>query len=263
LQVHPVLRHQGLNGPFAVHLKRLVLQYAGGENLTRLTFMTVAGASVFWVFGGFDIDSEGEIIPIRIPRLGESAVQQSFINASSAGDDFVKSKLLPAPSQGERWDLFLKGKKLLQNAVGEEEILTALKAAYSAENPKRHSSGTMDCVSCHVAQAAVDFGQRNFPALSLPLFEQEAYANAGFNMSQSGSGMGGSERPWHSRNLRAFGYFETTPAISRRAINESAEAARRLNSISPVRIGEAREYRRPGLSPPSMPTEDRGAIPVR
>lgn len=232
LQVHPVLRAQGLNGGFAQSLKQLVLKYAGEENLRKLTFMVVRGPEVFWGFGGYDIDEYGRVFPIEIPRMGSIVVHQSFVNHSRAGDDFVRAILSPTPIEGERLDLFIRGSaKLTQSGISEEEIVQALRAGHMAENPGRHNPNTLDCVSCHLAQSVLDFGERLFPALAVVARTPDVvYENSQFTLSQAGSGMGGAERPWHTRNLRAFGYFGSTPAISRRVIHESAEAARVLNA---------------------------------
>lgn len=231
LQVHPVLRAQGLNGPFAKSLKQLILKYAGDDNITKLTFMVVRGPGIFWGFGGYDIDAYGRVTQIEIPRMGSLIVNQSFVNQSQMGDDFIKAIMSPTPVEGERLDILIKGSRLVQTGIGEDEIVSALRAAHSIENPRRHNPGTMDCVSCHIAQPSLDVGERLFPALSaIARTQGTMYENADFNLSQAGSGLGVAGRYWHSRNLRAFGYFGSTPSISRRVIYESAETARLLNA---------------------------------
>lgn len=232
LQIHPVLRAQGLNGAFARVLKNLILKYAGDDNLRKLTFMVVRGPEVFWGFGGYEIDANGVTTPVLIPRMGSLVLHQSFVNHSQAGDDFIRAILSPTPIEGERLDLFIRGSaKLTQSGISEEEIVRALRAGHMAENPGHHNPNTLDCVSCHLAQSVLDFGERLFPSLAVLARTPEAvYKNDEFNLSQAGSGMGGAAKPWHTRNLRAFGYFGSTPAISRRVIHESAEAARVLNA---------------------------------
>ncbi len=53
LQVHPVIASEGLGGPFAVDLRRLILATVGEARLSQVTFME--GRTFDWEFGGLRI----------------------------------------------------------------------------------------------------------------------------------------------------------------------------------------------------------------
>ena len=231
LDVHPVLKAEGLNGPFAQALQAIWLKYAGRDNLTKMTFMAVRGRSLLWSFGGWDVDTSGKMEHIRIARFDRGpdgspngVLTQVFVNQSEAGDDFVKSVIAPAPLSGESLGFLLRGAADIAEARDRDAILFALNSAHAIENPRSHSPETMDCVSCHIAEPVRAFAETRFPLLAQLSWNQGAvFQDSAFNLAHT--------TRIHTRNLRAFGYFEERPAISRRTISESAAVARILNSL--------------------------------
>lgn len=231
LGVHPVLLSQGLEGRFALELKKLILRYVGAANLTQVTFMLVRGPGIFWSFGGFEVDARGAVKNVKIPYLTEKQSRQGFANHSMSGEDFVRAQVAPVAASGSFLGVLLQGIDSLQGKGHEPGILSNLKSIHEIEDPRVHSPGTIDCVSCHVAQSARAFGERLFPSISaLAQSERAPYINRDYNLTQYDPGSDNQESSRHTRNLRAFGYFGSTPAISRRVINESAEVARLLNT---------------------------------
>jgi hypothetical protein len=224
LQVHPVLATQGLVGPFGKGLRETVLRHAGEVNLTRLTFMRLHGPNIIWVFGGFDIDRGMiEKIPIaRVPNF-PVATAQTFINRTLTGDDFRMSGLAPFPEGSDTFNLLMRESSKIDPVRDRQEIIENVMSIHRVENPDFHSPESVDCVSCHVAQPARHFALKNFGAFGLEkLAETHAYRSA-LNLQNT------SPVQANTRSIRAFGYFFRDPAISQRAINETAAAVQRLN----------------------------------
>ena len=95
--------------------------------------------------------------------------------------------------------------------------IDAAKAAFKFENPKLHNPGTVDCVSCHVAQPARSFTMLQFPSLQLDQLSREFVYTSSRNLLNQ------SPRQSQTNIVRAFGYFENSPFVAQRTINESAE----------------------------------------
>jgi hypothetical protein len=95
------------------------------------------------------------------------------------------------------------------------------------ENPKTHNPGTIDCVSCHIAQATHLWVEKNFKT---DLWSQELKPHqyqSSLNLKNN------SINPSHTNRVRSFGYFEDEPIFSQRVINESAEVIKLLESTTP------------------------------
>jgi hypothetical protein len=225
LSVHPVIAREGLEGAYFTALKRILLRHAGSSNLSRITFMKLAGGGSVWTFGGFDVAKDGTLIAMTIPRVG-AKVRQAFVNGARAGDtEFFSTQLAPSPQGNPSVNLISKDSKLVKAGARPEEIVEEVVAARAIENPRLVPTPSMDCVSCHVAQSARIWAIRAFPDLRLETEHREsAYRNERHPLENT------SRVPDFTANLRGFGYFGDEPAISRRAIHESAEVADALNA---------------------------------
>lgn len=92
-------------------------------------------------------------------------------------------------------------------------------------NPKKTNPLTLDCVSCHIANASELYAVDRFPELER-VEVKDTYTNPRpdvFNLENT------TIAPKSTKILRAFGYFGDKAAINQRAINESANVAHYLN----------------------------------
>ncbi|NUO54097.1 MAG: hypothetical protein HOV80_35065 [Polyangiaceae bacterium] len=207
LSVHPALAAEGIEGRFARGFRDALLTYAGEENLVRVTFMALEGASDEWRFGGFDI-VDGALVPLGISGLTSS--DQSFVNADRSGVSFDQASVTPESTNADDFSLFLFPDEA--TAALADERNAAFAALLRIENPTRHSPNTVDCVTCHIAAGTRAHAEQTY-AMS-------ATGAADAFISATGSEPAG-RTAFGTHNLRAFGIFGSEPAISQRAANET------------------------------------------
>jgi hypothetical protein len=203
---------------------QIILRYAGADNISRITVMTLHGGGIMWQFSGIDIDAQGDASDMQIPRL-KGATSQSFVNNAPP---FLKFFGGFAPRyQGADTIYYIARDS--DALVDEPSIITEeIGAAYRVENPDHHSPGTVDCMTCHIAQPAKAWALKNHSILELDKHWQTAtYKNIRYNLKNESA-------DWRTNNLRAFGYFEKDIHLSQRVINESASVADALNLLIPV-----------------------------
>lgn len=226
LGVHPILTAQGLKGTYAVGLRRLLLKTIEGKKIQRMTFMKLKGVDDMWFFGGFDLKG-GKYEAIRIPLL-DNVVEQEFINSLAMrprptqfqGGIFPASELEPSMELIARDSLY--GEDLT-----EEQIRSMVRSIASFENPQKHNPGTLDCVSCHLTRAMLTWADRRFPAWDLQQEYQKAkYQSSEFDLTDHG------DLKAQTNVLRMFGYFERTPLVAPRTLNESVEVMKQLSTRS-------------------------------
>ena len=122
--------------------------------------------------------------------------------------------------------------RLTRDSFGEidapQEEVQALASELTAfEHPTKHNPGTLDCVSCHLAQTVLSFSYKQYPQFGLEdIFNKERYRNPVFNLENR------SPKQGQTNIVRMFGYFESDPIVTQRTINESAEVAKSLMGIS-------------------------------
>lgn len=216
LRVHPILAAEGPRGPFAQRLKAAVLRYAGGANLTRLTFMQLQNFNVNeWVFGGFNVDGDS-LVPIDVIDAGSQ--RQRFINVFlQSEEDFVAS-VDPRPLGAD--DVSLLFNSTNARAASEEAIAAAERAALRIENPDVHTTETVSCVACHTATQTRLWTERSL-GRNTEGHPDRFTAAADLTLTSETTRIPGS--------LRAFGYLHQRVAISQRTVNESAAVAAALN----------------------------------
>lgn len=207
LGVHPALAAEGVEGRFARGFRDALLTYAGEENLVRVTFMALEGASDEWRFGGYDI-VDGKLVPLAIPGLTSS--DQSFVNADRSGVSFDQASVTPESTNADDFSIFLFPDTA--RAATADERTAAFAALLRIENPTRHSPNTVDCVTCHIAPGTRAHVEQTYAMTALG--SPEAF------VSPDGSEPAGST-PFGTHNLRAFGIFGFEPAISQRTVNET------------------------------------------
>lgn len=220
LGVNPTIKKQGYTGEYYTRLINTIYKYVGESNFSRITFMQLNMGGDVWTFGGFDIVN-GKLKTIQIPKIDFS--KQIFRNGANPRPIWFIGGITPEPEDAENLNILTRDSRKL-SPQDEEAIIAAAKAAFKFENPKLHNPGTVDCVSCHVAQPAKIWAQRQYPWLRLDQINREIiYANDQFNLRNM------SPMQIHTNIVRAFGYFMDAPIVAQRTINESAEVANYLN----------------------------------
>lgn len=214
LDVHPVLKAQGLNGAYATKLKSLITRLCGAQTLTRVAFMRLVQADLAWSFGAFDV-RDGALADDTIPRLDALQVQgvQEFGN-----DAFRNGDLQPA-APGDQLVTLLSESEL--RLTDERTLQRAITSALRIENPHLESPKTIDCGSCHVASRALSNAKAE-RQVDTSGYAEQFTTEGRFDLSRVDT-VGNDPRA-----LRAFGYFGAQSALSQRTINESAVIAAQL-----------------------------------
>lgn len=222
LQVHPAWAVQADKSPALVEFNQIVQKYAGLSNLIRVTSMVVRGAGDMWAFQGFEVQN-GQLKLMKIPRVGRAA--QAFVNFAVPSDHFERGMISPEATGDDSFNKVIGNSARMK--VGNEELLQKeLRAIHRAEDPHSFNPENMDCASCHVAQPARVWLERNRSDLGLEnLWNLHAYKNPAYNLTNVSPDLK------NTQIIRAFGYFMENPAISQRVIHESAEVATALNQI--------------------------------
>lgn len=218
LDVHPVIRRQGLDGPYHGKLKALVLEACGLATLSRVAFMAVDARGGQWRFGAFNVIG-GSLVDDLIPRLPMLKVQafQEF-----GTESFRNGALIPG-APNDQLDTLLRESDM--RLADPRTLDKALTSALRIEHPERSSPKTIDCASCHVATRARANAER-FHHID-PTGHPDLFTAPGFDLSRVDAVK---DEP---RALRAFGYFGRDSAFSQRTINESAAVAKALEALRP------------------------------
>lgn len=219
LQIHPVLRAQGLRGPLWNTYRNIILKYCSDRNLTRLTQSTVDRFGMNWDFLGFDINADGSITKIKIPRT--NVTKQIFFTNGAGSGDFSGEILPPMSKTDPDWANFFDHSARQPKSVQEE----AVRRAFEFENPEKFNTANLDCVSCHLAHGVRLWGEINFSGWEQdPQIRQSRFTSSR-NLELV-------SRPvFFTNRVRAFGYFMEEPNISPRVINETALTADALEKF--------------------------------
>jgi hypothetical protein len=215
LDVHPVIRAEGLNGPYATTLHALVTRLCGEQNLTRVAFMRLVQEDVAWSFGALNLIN-GTLAADPIPRLNNLTLQgvQEFGNT-----EFRSGQLQPAASGDDLVVLLSESEMRLTD---QRTLNRAVTSALRLEHPARSNPLTADCASCHVVSRALS-NARLERKLDTSAHADAFVGNVRFDLRRVDA-VGDDPRA-----MRAFGYFGTLSAFSQRTINESAEVAEVLS----------------------------------
>lgn len=224
LQVHPAWATEGDRSPALADFHNVVKKYAGVGNLTRVTAMVLRGAGDMWAFAGFEVRN-GDLEMAPVPRLN-GRLSQAFINVAVPADQFAGGGISPTPKGDDTFNNIAAESVRLGEGT-EELIRQEVKAAFRVENPKNFNPENMDCVSCHVAQPAIQWVLNKRPELKADqIWNSEIYKNAKYDLKNMSPELS------NTQMIRGLGYFGRNMAISQRVINESAEVADLLNQAA-------------------------------
>ncbi len=215
LDVHPVMRAEGLTGPYATTLHALVTRLCGEQNLTRVAFMRLVQKDIAWRFGALDVQN-GQLVPGPIPRLTALTEQ----GVQEFGNDAFRSGALQPAASGDDLPVLLSESEL--RLTDQRTYDRAITAALRVEHPARSNPKTMDCGACHVASRALRNARKERP-VDTSTHADRYVGHARFDLTRI-DGIGDDPR-----SLRSFGYFEALSALSQRTINESAEVAEAMS----------------------------------
>lgn len=215
LDVHPVMRAEGLDGAYSKALQALVLKVAGETTLSRVAFMALVNVNNRWTFGAFN-RMGASLVADEIPRTRgqkvQGVIEQGFGQTTRAGE------LVPSIA-GDDLPTLLASIELA--SADEGTLNRALVSALQIEHPERSSPRTIDCASCHVASRARTNAERVRRVTTTSW--TDAFNDERFDLRRV------DEAKEDPRALRAFGYFGKLSAFSQRTINESAEIAAALS----------------------------------
>jgi hypothetical protein len=219
LDVHPALLAQGVEGPYGVALRELVLAHAGEENLVRVTFFLRAPPSnEVWFFGGFDRDA-GTLSPIDVVDIGTDP-QRVILTTTT---DTYEYDLTPNGTTPEDGSVLLS--TAAADAASEEERTAAFASYLRVENPTVYVPDQLQCAGCHLASYVTAEATRRFGIDASTLSDR-------FSSTRDLSMRGGSAG--NPSSLRAFGWFGDEAMIAQRTINESAAVADDLEARYPA-----------------------------
>ena len=228
LAPHPIIVKEGLDGAFASGIRALVLRYAGGDSLTRVTEMTEPAAS--WLFLAFDVARDThEVTPISIPTLGTT-----YETFNQLGYDPASGWSEPPPTSPDRFPAL--GDIASADRLSSDEAQRLFGGLVRVDNPTRNSQNTIDCVSCHLATPAslwIAAPRRGLVEAQHP----DAYhADSRWVLASEMSPTWPAALSTARFNIHSFSYIESWPGaswgpgISQRTVNESAAIVAYLNA---------------------------------
>lgn len=221
LNVHPIMKKEGLSGAFAKGVMAAVLARVGQTALSRVARMDVTqGTASSWTFTAVDVGAAALLTPVPIPvtpavtfeQLANDAPGQ--IAAKNARILGLAGNAFSTVTPPEVIQPLLDQSDVTAPTHSEAERWAAYEAALRIENPRIHTNATVDCVSCHLASPlrmnvppASGFGARPSSARYVPSStEMTTLMN---------------------RNPTAFSFINfgylINESISQRTVNETAE----------------------------------------
>lgn len=211
LGVSPALQAQGLDGAYGRALLALVKRTIGAATLERLTFMTRTNArSGTWEFGAINVRGFTPTGAVAIQGLQGETLQTV---TRGAGARYTYS-LTPNRAQHAAVLSVLSGDQVA--AADAATLATAREVLGRLENPTLEHAESVDCASCHLARH-LRVGMAGIAPGSAPA---STYAES------APAAVGAADGDFD--NLRAFGWFDTSPVVNPRVANETREVLRAL-----------------------------------
>lgn len=223
LQVSPqIVSTGGYQGVYWREFSKLILDYAGERNLSRLTFMNVNPMGNMWVFAGYHVVN-GALVLMKIPGIDKNAQAVTAKRIASA-ETFLG--VTPRPGGHDHYFTFAADSETAKKTWTQEQIQTAVRAAAEIENPLRHNSGTVSCASCHVSRSVSFLARGSFPKWDWNQILKGIVYTGSMNTTNTTTTF------IRSDSLRMLGYFDRTPVISDRVIHDTDLSIRQLGTIN-------------------------------
>lgn len=232
LDVHPVLKAQGMKGPFAKKLNEFVLKYSLPSRYNRIAIMGTMfrGFGADWEFAATTEIKDGKFVQSPLPCQPPSEKTNIF---SVKGDFLGLTTHSVTPSAGcPDTDITAMVSSQGQVRAG-DNIHT--QRAIRIENPEVTAFASTNCVSCHKTDRLM------MTLGSTALAELKAKTEGAFKAPSGVSNKKAADAPSFSGGsweLRAFGWGEagSQPGISGFTLNDSMRIAHELNEL--VRQGK-------------------------
>lgn len=218
LQVNPAIVAQGVDGAYGAALRELVLEFAGEQNFSRMTFFLRAPPiQEEWFFGGFD-RKDGVLTTLDIVGVGKGN-QRVDRPETPEGYEYV---FTPAGNKPENTSALVVS--ATAKTAPPDQVKAALEAFVRIENPTKYGPDALPCAGCHVSTVVTEFAKA-----SLGL-DPDALPDAFKSTRDLSLSTEAGKTP---KSLRAFGWFEKKAMISKRVVNESAAVADDLETRFP------------------------------
>jgi len=236
LAPHALMVAQGLAGSFSTAIQKLILQYAGEQNLVRVTAMTSENAGFQWSFFGFDISGASpKAVPLAIATLAATAsadgTEQSFFRGFQSSTDPIGS-FVPKPTGPDDFTVLADVKSALMLSAADQAKLS--RALARVENPSIFTPDTLDCARCHTASPLGQNVARDRLHLSEAddddAFHPDGKWVTAEEMSATDfSGASQTNPDVPLVNVHAFSYAIERPSVNQRTVNETAAVVQFLN----------------------------------
>ena len=232
LAPHALMVTQGLTGSFSTAIQELILQYAGEQNLVRVTAMTSVNAGFQWSFFGFDIsDASPNAAPLAIATLPADGTEQSFFRGFQSNTDPIGS-FVPKPTGPDDFTVLADVKSASMLPAADQAKLT--RALARVENPSIFTPDTLDCARCHTASPLGQNVARDRLHLSVAddadAFQPDGKWVTAKEMSATDfSGSSPTNLDVPLVDVHAFSYAIQRPSVSQRTVNETAAVVQFLN----------------------------------
>ena len=235
LAPHALMVAQGLAGTFSSAMQKLILQYAGEQNLVRVTAMTSENAGFQWSFFGLEISGASpKAVPLAIATLAATSAdgtEQSFFRGFQSSADPVGA-FVPKPTGPDDFTVLADAKSALMLSAADQAKLT--RALARVENPSIFTPDTLDCARCHTASPLGQNVARDRLHLSeaddADAFQPDGKWVTAQEMSATDfSGASQTNPDVPLVNVHAFSYAIQRPSISQRTVNETAAVVQLLN----------------------------------
>jgi hypothetical protein len=241
LHVHPTMRAEGLDGPFATGLKRLIAENVGPQNLFATAVMltrqsSFAPQAVEWRFAS-GVVRDGAVV--RAP-LGCAPPDAKTIDVIGGAQGGLFNRVLPAATCADNVDDIVQSHRnaqapFFQKPAAEQQ--ERVDAALRIENPLETALADTHCAGCHVgSRALVRAKGVNFLASDVDQNPNRFAPAPGITTTfRSGRADPNAANPDDLNDIsgpyevRAFGYLNGLPSYTMRTVNESAHVVEALN----------------------------------
>lgn len=236
LAPHPLMVSQGLSGSFSTALQKLILQYAGEQNLVRATAMTTANNGFQWQFFGFDVTRATlAAAPIKIPTLAMTAsadtTSEIFFRGFQTSTDPI-GMITPKPTGPDDFSVLADVQTALALSAPDQAKLA--NALARVDNPAIYTPDTVDCARCHTATPLGQNVARDRLHLAegsdADAFKPDGHWVTADEMKTTDFSFASATKTNVPLvNVHAFSYANSLPAINQRTVNETAAVVQFLN----------------------------------
>ena len=209
------------------------------ENFHKITFMSLLVPTRWWRFGAFERQTDDSWKSPVIPRLTDRI--EDLFNTSLDRDangqisDFGMDAIINIfPTTYPKEDIIF-GITSAGFRFEDDRDLPVFKKQLDAvarfRNPHKTNPDILNCSSCHFADATKGYAERRFPSLKENKSSDEFLNPNKYLYDLKNT----TKLPTSARIVRAFGFFDNSPAINQRVINDSAVSAEWMNKFHKIK----------------------------